>query len=345
MGRVHILGYVLRRVAQGVLTLVAVTFITYVLMDRGIDGGTESVVLGECPRDATEGFCGAIVAKYRLDEPTVMRYLGWLGDALRGDLNRTDQGNNDVMELIRSFGPITLQISVSAILLALLIAVPLGMYSAARDGRASGTAVSIGVQVTQTIPVFVTGLAAIWIFAEWLDLLPAAGWTRPTDSLGDNLQRAILPIVTLAFAEVASFARVLRADLVEVLRQDYIQAARVRGLSNLQIMLRHALRPGSFGLMTVVGINATNLLGGVMIVEQVFGLPGIGAAMFEGIRSRDLYLVLGITLFMGLVTVIIGAIVDVLYQVLDPRITPAMHRQRSGRAERTVHASAPATAS
>ena len=324
----RILRFALRRAGRGVLTLLAVTLLTYLMIDWSIDGGQASVVLGTCPRDAADGFCGAIVDKYRLDQPVVMRWLGWLGDAVQGDLNRTDIGDREVTEIIRSLGPVTAQVALSAIGLALLMAVPLGMYSAARNGSRRAAAVDIGVQVAQTVPVFVTGLAAIWIFAEWLGLLPAAGWTRPTASLTGNFERALLPVTTLAFAEVASFARVLRADLVEVLRQDYIQAARVRGLSNTRIMFRHALRPGSFGLMTVIGLNTTNLLGGAVIIEKVFALPGLGAELFDGILARDLYLVLGITLYLGLVTITIGAIVDVLYQWLDPRVTPELSRQR-----------------
>ncbi len=231
-------------------------------------------------------------------------------------------------------GPVTAQVALSAIVLALVMAIPLALISAARDGSTSAAAISTGVQVAQTIPVFVTGLLGIWVFAEWLDLLPAAGWTRPTVSVTGNLERSLLPVTTLAFAEVAAFARVLRADLVEVLRQDYIQAARVRGLSPTRIMLRHALRPGSFGLMTLIGLNTTNLLGGAVIIEKVFALPGLGAELFDAILARDLYLILGITLYIGVITITIGAIVDVVYQWLDPRVSPELARLRPGRGPR-----------
>lgn len=324
--------FALRRVAAGILTLVGVTFLTYLMLDWSIDGGAGSVVLGACPRDAVEGPCGEIIDKYRLDDPVVVRYVKWLGDAVTGDLNETQRRNQaDVMEIILDKAPITTQLAATAIILAVIVAVPLGVFGALRADRPAGQATSALVQVLQTLPVFVTGLLLIWLFAEQWGVLPASGWTRLTDSVSGNLEALALPAITLAMAEVGAFARVVRADLVETMNAEFVQAARAKGLPTRQLMFRHVLRPSSLGLLTVVGLNASSLMGGALIVEIVFGLGGIGPELFDAILARDIYLTVGMTAYVGLVYVVLSTLVDVIYGWIDPRIDVTTGGSRAAR--------------
>lgn len=320
-----------RRVVRGAATLVALTALTYFMIELTIDGGVAAVVLGACPDDATTGFCGAIVERYRLNDPVIVRYLKWLADVLQGDLNTAASNGEPVLDVITHRATITTQLAVSAIVLAVVVAVPLGVFSAYRHRTRAGRAVSTGVQVAQSIPVFVSGLFLIWLFAEWIDWLPASGWVRLSDSVTGNLETLVLPATTLALAEIGVFARVVRADLLETFESEFVAAARAKGLSDRYLMFRHVLRPSSLGLLTVVGLNLSTLLGGAVVVEIVFGIGGIGPRLLEAILNRDVYVIQGVVLYIGAIYVLISAIIDYCYSLIDPRITDAVAaRVRAG---------------
>ncbi len=302
------------------MTLVGVTMLSFVLLEWSIEGGIGAVVLGACPRDAVAGPCSDIIDTYRLNDPLLVRYFWWAADAARGDLNTAMLDGVAVSEVITHRWTITTQLALQAIVLAVGLAIPLGVYSAYADEAAGGRLVSGAVQTFQSIPAFVSGLVLIWIFSEQLGWFPATGWTRLSDSWSDNLRRSVLPTITLALAEIGVFARVARADLLSTFGADFVQAATAKGLPPRSVLFRHVLRPSSLGLVTVVGLNLSALLGGAVIVEIVFGIGGLGPRLFEAIMIRDIYVVQGITLYLGVVYVSINALVDVVYRVLDPRV-------------------------
>ena len=321
------LSFLWRRIVRGIWTLIALTALTYFMIEWTIDGGVGAVVLGGCPRDAETGFCAQIIERYRLNDPVWLRYLKWLGDAFTGDLNTSSRGSlrggQEVTEVIGHRVSITTQLALTSIVLAVIISVPLGVYSAYRDHHWSGRSVSLAVQAMQSVPVFVSGLFLIWVFAEQLGWLPASGWTRISDSYSGNFKTLILPSFTLAFAEIGVFARVIRADILETFGAEFVSAAKAKGLSDRYLMFRHVLRPSSVGLLTVIGLNLSTLLGGAVIVEIVFGIGGIGPQLFEAILTRDIYLILGITLYIGAIYIAISGIVDYVYSKVDPRIIDA----------------------
>jgi len=317
------LSFLWRRILRGIATLIALTVITYFMIEWTIDGGVGAVVLGGCPRDAVGGFCGQIIEQYRLNDPVWLRYLKWLGDVVTGDLNSTSRNGQPVTEVIGHRAPITTQLALTSIVLAVVISVPLGVFSAYRDEHWSGRMVSSVVQMMMSVPVFVSGLFLIWLFAEQLGWLPASGWTRLTDSYTGNFTTLMLPAFTLAFAEIGGFARVVRADIVETFSAEFVSAAKAKGLSPRYLMFRHVLRPSSVGLLTVIGLNLSTLLGGAVVVEIVFGIGGIGPQLFEAILNRDIYLIQGITLYIGAIYVVVSGLVDFVYTKIDPRIIDA----------------------
>jgi len=315
-----------RRLFRAVATLVALTAVTYFMIEFSIEGGVAAVVLGACPRDSIAGFCGEIVERYRLDDPVPLRYLKWLGDALQGDLNRSSVTDQPVLSTILDKAPITTELALVAILLAVIVAVPLGVYSAYRDDTTQGRAVSSMVQTMQSIPVFVSGLFLIWLMGEKLMLLPSSGWVRISDSVAGNLKTLILPATTLALAEIGVFARVIRADLIATFDEEFVTAAKSKGLGTTYMMFRHVLRPSSLGLLTVIGLNVSALLGGAVVVEIVFGIGGIGPKLFEAILNRDIYLIQGFTLYIGGIFVAVNMLVDYLYGLVDPRLRDSLAR-------------------
>ncbi len=189
-----------------------------------------------------------------------------------------------------------------------------------RQSKWQDTASSAFVQVALSIPNFIVGIFLIWFFAVQLGWLPASGWSRLSDGVVDNLKTAILPATALALGQMAIFSRLIRSDMIATLQENYILSARAKGLSDRYILFRHALRPSSLSLMTIVGISFGALLGGTVVIETLFGIPGLGFSLINAINGRDILVIQGITVFIAVMFVIINTVVDLMYAVLDPRI-------------------------
>ncbi|MFY1638044.1 ABC transporter permease [Solwaraspora sp. WMMB335] len=312
----------LRTVAVKLALLVPVLFLvsvgTFVLLQLG-PGDPAAQVLGNTGSPADYA---RIRAEMGLDRPPVQRYLEWLGGVLRGDLgqNLVPPIENVSDRLLRAF-PVNLQLAVMAIVLALLIAVPLAMWSAYRAGGLVDRWISATTIGIISVPPFLVGLLLLLVFAISLGVFPLGQWARPSDvGWGQNLWHAFLPALTLALAEAPVFARLLRGDLVATLQEDFILAARAKGMPGWHIMLREALRPSSFSLITLAGVSAGRLLGGTIIVEAVFVLPGVGSVIINAAQNNDYKLVQGGVLLIAVIYLLLNLVVDVLYGYLDPRI-------------------------
>jgi peptide/nickel transport system permease protein len=208
-----------------------------------------------------------------------------------------------------------------AVGIALVLALPLGVIGAYKEGKWQDSTTSAAAQVALSVPNFITGIFLIWLFAVKLDLLPASNWNRISDKgLGANLKTAILPATALATTQMAIFSRLVRADMIATLKENYILSARAKGLGDRYILMRHALRPSSLSLMTIVGINFGALLGGTVVIETLFAIPGLGFRLINAINQRDILVIQGITVFVAVVYVVINTVVDLLYAVVDPRI-------------------------
>lgn len=309
----------LSRLLRLIATLFAVTLITFLMVSLLPGDPINSILPPDAPR--TPEIVEQITNDLGLDDPLWQQYLNWLGDAVTGDLGQSYITDQSVSDIIRERLPVTLELAFLATFIALLIAIPVGIIGAYREGKMVDKTSSAGVQVALSIPNFIVGIFLIWAFTVELQWFPSTGWSRITeDGVWQNLRTAFLPSLALALAPLAIYSRLLRSDMIGVLKENYVLSAKAKGLRNNYILFRHALRPSSMSLMTVVGIQFGALLGGTVVIEQLFALPGLGGRLINAINQRDIIVIQGITVFIAAAYVIINTIVDLLYLVVDPRI-------------------------
>jgi peptide/nickel transport system permease protein len=275
------------------------------------------VILGNL---ATPEDIAGLRADLGLDRPMLVRYFDWLGSALSGDLGRSYRNGEPVVQAIIDRLPVSLQLMVMAQVIALGIAIPVALLSVRRPGGLFDRISASAAFGFLAMPNFMLGIVLIYLFSVSFDLLPATGFTPMSEGLWDNLESMILPSLTLGLIEWTVLMRVLRSDLLTTLKEDFILLARAKGLPPWRVLLQHALRPSSFTLITILGLNIGGLIGGAVIVEQIFALPGVGRLLLGGIFNRDLILVQGTVAFIAVGFVVINFLVDMLYAVLDPRV-------------------------
>ncbi|HEY5855184.1 MAG TPA: ABC transporter permease [Aldersonia sp.] len=305
-----------KRLGRSLLVVLVVTFAVVALLSLA-PGSVSQSILGD---NATPEAVAAMDEKLGLNEPLPVQYLDWLGNALHGDLGTSPLTNQSVSGAIAERLPVTLQLAAMGLAIALAVALVLGVVSAARPGSGVDRGINVFSAVCLSVPAFIAGPVLIYFFAIKLGWFPATGWSRISEGVGANLQSAILPALAIALTEIAAFHRLLRTDLMGTLREDYIAAARAKGLPAHQVMFRHALRPSSFSLITLAGINLGRLIGGTVIVETLFALPGLGQLVAASITARDVIMVQGVVVFIAVVYVGINTVVDLSYQVIDPRV-------------------------
>jgi peptide/nickel transport system permease protein len=262
----------------------------------------------------------ALRAQMGLDLPIWQRYLLWLWDVLHGDLGRSFRTGETVIAAVIDRLPVSLELMVMAEVKGLLIAIPLAILCAVRSGSATDrflTGLAFG---KLSLPPFMVAILLIYLFAVELGWLPATGWVPFAEDPLTNLRSFVLPALTLAIAEWPVLMRVLRSDMIATLQEDYIAMAKAKGLRPSRILLVHALKPSSLTLVTVTGINIGRLIGGALIIETIFALPGIGRLLVGAIYARDFIILQGCVLFVAVGFVVVNFVVDMLYAVLDPRI-------------------------
>ena len=272
---------------------------------------------------ATAEGCAKVNKDLGLDRPLPVRYAKWVQHTITGDLGKGIQNGTPVTTLIKQGLPVTLELLVLSQLIALIIAIPLGIYAAYRpDGIVDriATTTTFGLLAA---PSFVVGVFFVALFAVQLRWFPAIGFISLTKDPVDNLKHVALPAITLALPELAAYMRLLRADMIATLQEDYITMAKSKGLPTWYILVRHALRPSTFSTVTVAGLNFGRLIGGTIIVETLFAQPGIGALTVGSIQRRDFPTVQGTVLVIAAGYVFINFLVDLLYAVIDPRVRHA----------------------
>lgn len=305
-----------RQLLRLVVVLFCVTLLTYLIVNI-LPGDVAIAILGNL---ATPQDIAGLRADLGLDRPILVRYFDWLGSALTGDLGRSYRSSEPVAQAIADRLPVSLQLMVMAQLIALGIAVPVALLSVRRPGGLFDRISASAAFGFLAMPNFMLGVVLIYLFSVTLDLFPATGFTPLSEDLWGNLESMILPALTLGLVEWTVLMRVLRSDLLSTLKEDFILLARAKGLPPWRVLLRHALRPSSFTLITIVGLNVGGLIGGAVIVEQIFALPGVGRLLLGGIFNRDLILVQGTVSFIAVGFVVVNFVVDMLYAVLDPRV-------------------------
>jgi peptide/nickel transport system permease protein len=309
-------SFIGRRLVYLLPVLLAVTLLTFLVASL-LPGDLASTILGD---QATPEKVAALRAQMGLDLPIWQRYGIWLWDVLHGNLGRSFRTGETVWDAVTARLPVSLELMVITVVLALVIAIPLAILCAVKSGTAVDrffTGLAFG---KLSLPPFMLAILLIYLFAVELNWLPATGWVPFAEDPLGNLRSFILPAVTLAFAEWPVLMRVLRSDMIATLQEDYIAMAKAKGLRPARILLVHALKPSSLTLVTVAGINIGRLIGGALIVETIFALPGIGRLLVGAIYARDFIILQGVVLFVAAGFVMVNFIVDMLYAVLDPRI-------------------------
>lgn len=309
-----------RRFLLPVLELAAVLLLVSLgvfLLLALVPGDPAIAVLGE--GRAPEEYA-ALREQLGLNDPLLARYGDWLGGVLTGDLGTSlvpPQG--PVLDRVLSALPVSLELAALGLVMALLIAVPLAMWSAYHEGGRADRAISAATFGLLSMPSFLVGLLLIALLVNGLGLFARNEWVRLGDSVGGNLHHAFLPALTIALMEAAMFTRILRNDLVTTLHEDFILAARARGMSPLRIMVSDALRPSSFSLVTVLGLSIGRLVGSTVIVEYLFALPGMGKLVIDAANQGNYPMVQGAVLVVAVIYVGSNALIDRSYGYLDPR--------------------------
>lgn len=307
--------YVIRRLLSLGLSLLVASALIFSVVEL-VPGDPASFMLGTGAQPDT---VAALRHELGLDQPLPLRYAHWLGGVLTGDLGHSFTYKTPVAGMILDRIQVSLPLALMALMLAMAIAFPIGMFAAARRGRAGDTLVMGATQIGISLPNFWFAMLLVLIFAVRLRLLPAGGfpgWNHP----GAAFRALILPAIALALPQAAILARVLRSALIETLGQDYIRTARAKGLSAAQALSRHALRNALIPVLTVLGMQFSFLLAGAIIIENVFYLPGLGRLIFQAITQRDLIVVQGAVLVLVAAVILVTFLVDLGYALIDPRL-------------------------
>ncbi|MFG6080583.1 ABC transporter permease [Paracoccus litorisediminis] len=307
--------YLLHRLIVLGLSLAVASVAIFMVVEL-VPGDPASYMLGTGAQPET---VAALRQQMGLDQPVALRYAHWIGAALTGDLGQSFTYKTPVAALILDRLQVSLPLALMALMLSVAIALPIGMFAAARNGRAGDTLVMGAAQIGISLPNFWFAMLLVLLFAVRLRWLPAGGfpgWGNPLAAL----KSLILPAVALALPQAAILARVLRSALVETLGQDYIRTARAKGLSRGQALRLHALRNALIPVVTILGMQFSFLLAGAIIIENVFYLPGLGRLIFQAITQRDLIVVQGAVLVLVAAVILVTFLVDLAYAAIDPRL-------------------------
>ncbi len=301
--------FVLRRLILAVPVVLGVIFVVMLTIEL-IPGDPVTLMLGE---HATPEAVAKVRESLGLDKPLLVRYARYLGDLARGDLGRSIREGRQVSQELADVWPATLELTMAALVIAVIAGVSAGVVSAVWPNSLFDAVARLGSLFGLSMPIFWTGLSLIVLFSLWLQWLPVGGT--------GSLRHLILPAVTLALPSLAMVARMTRSSVLEVLREDYIRTARAKGVRETLVVLRHGLRNACIPIVTLVGLQVGQLLGGAVLTETVFAWPGLGRLIVRAIFARDYILLQGAILIFSLAFVVINLLVDLSYATIDPRVS------------------------
>jgi peptide/nickel transport system permease protein len=313
------LSFLARRIITVFLpTLLGISILVFGAM-RLIPGSFVDVLIGVGP-DVSQEQRDDIARSYGLDKPVPVQYLLWLGNTLQGDMGTSLRTGKPVAEEILRRLPVTLELAGLATLFSLILAIPAGVLSAVTRGRALDGVLRIVALIGLSVPNFlIATMLVLFVSTQW-SFFPTTGYVSIADGLGANLKSLVLPTISLGALLAASVMRMTRSSVLEELGKEYLTVARAKGLSNRVVVMRHAVRNALVPVITVVGIQTGYLLGGTVIIEQVFAIPGIGRLALDAVSQRDYPLVQGTTLFIAAAFVLMNLVTDLVYGLVDPRI-------------------------
>ena len=309
-------AYFLRRVIATVPVMLFVALFVFSLLYIA-PGDPAAIIAGD---QATPADVDRIRASLGLDRPFLIRFFGWLWDVLNGDLGKSIFTNLPVTHMIAQRVQPTLSLMVFTLCLALTIAIPAGVIAAWKHGSMIDRAVMMMAVMGFSVPVFVVGYVLAYVFALQLEILPVQGYTPIEQGFWPWMRNLILPAIALGGVYIALIARITRATMLEVLSQDYIRTAKAKGVGQRQMLFVHALKNAAVPIVTIVGIGFATLIGGSVVTESVFAIPGLGRLTVDAILRRDYPVIQGVVLLFSFIYVVVNLAVDLLYTVFDPRI-------------------------
>jgi len=306
-----------RRILQLIPVLVGVTLINFLLLNL-LPGGTAVAILGA---SATSQEVTVLTKELGLNRPVMVRYWDWLWAAVHGNLGHSLLTQQSVASLLGQRVPVTAELLLLAFLIAFVLSIPLAVLSAWRPRGVVDRISNLLAMVGLSTPNFIVALVLVLVLAIHLRVLPSTGFQPLSAGLWPNVQTLIMPAVAMSLVLFATYLQVLRGDMVDQLaKEDYVVAVRARGVSTWRLLVQHVLRNSLFGIITVVGVNIGTLIGGTVIVESMFSIPGVGQLLVSSIFSRDAPVVEGVVVMMAIVVVMVNLVTDLLYAVLDPRV-------------------------
>ncbi|AQS50859.1 peptide/nickel transport system permease protein [Paenalcaligenes hominis] len=311
------LAYIARRIVTTIPVVVMVAIVIFALL-RLTPGDPAAIIAGD---DASPAQLEAIRIQMGLNLPIYEQFFQWTSDLLKGNLGTSLLSNTPVTALIADrMGP-TIALAIATLSFTLLIAIPIGVIAAWRHGKITDRFVMILSVLGFSIPTFVVGYLLIYIFSMKLGWFPVQGYRDLSSGFYEFARRLTLPTIALSAVYTALIARITRSSVIEVMNEDFVRTARAKGVKESTVLLRHALRNAAVPIVTVIGIGAASLIGGVVVTESVFNIPGLGRLVVEAVLARDYPIIQGVILLFSLTYIVINLIVDVLYTVFDPRIT------------------------
>lgn len=308
--------FLLRRLSLMVIVLFLVSVIVFGLVNI-LPGDPAMLMLGV---EATPETLEALREEMGLNDPVYVRYFDWVSGVIQGDLGYSIQDHSPVMEILVNKIPVTLELTVMSFLIAIMIALPIGIISAIRKGSALDYTSTIFALTGVSLPSFWLGILLIYVFAITLGWFPPSGYVPLGENFLKSIMLMLLPAITLGTRMSAEMMRMIRSSLLEVLESDFIRTGYAKGLLERSVVFGHALKNALIPVLTVSGLQLTTLFGGTVIVETIFAVPGLGRLILDSILTRDYPVVQGVVLFMAFSVVCINFFIDILYSILDPRI-------------------------
>ncbi|MEJ7763380.1 MAG: ABC transporter permease [Thermomicrobiales bacterium] len=315
------IAFILRRLAFLVPVLLGVSLVTFTLV-RLIPGDATLLAIGVDQRTTPEQV-ERIRRSYGLDQPQPVQYVKWLGKVVRGDLGNSLRTRRAVTQELGLRLPVTIELALLAALVGTIPAFIVGVLAAVKRNSGLDYAATIITLVGVSVPNFLLATLLVLVFSYWLRWLPPIGYVEFTRAPLENLRNMVLPAVSLGLPLAAVMMRNTRSAMLEMLGQDFVRVARAKGLAERRVITRHVIGNAALPIITVGGIQVASLLGGTVIVETIFGLPGVGRYIYESIANRDYPVVQGVTLVIATMFVLVSLVVDILYVVVDPRLRTA----------------------
>lgn len=310
------MAYIIRRILLFIVTIGLVSLITFAVF-QVMPGDPIRIMLGP---EADEAQIATLEAQLGLDQPLHTQYFDWVGGLFTGDMGQSIRFSKPVSELIMDRLPVTISLAIMTLIIVVVVAIPLGIFVAQRQNKLSDVVFSTVTQLGMAIPSFWLGMLLILYLGMNFDFFSVSGYVPWTESITGALGSLLLPALTIAIPQIAVKFRYVRNAILEQLRLDYVRTLRSKGIKEKMVLYKHVLRNSMIPILTIFGLITAEVIAGTIIVEQVFGLPGVGKLLISSISYRDFPLVQGIVMYITLAVVFINFLVDILYSILDPRI-------------------------